>query len=68
MGATQRRFTYKCDEGHISSRDFPLGVKFEDHDTIFCTECAHGEYALNAYLVAVKIIEAKDSSNVKRGA
>lgn len=68
MGATQRRFTYKCDEGHLSSRDFPLGTRYDEYDTIFCVECACGEYAAKAYIVAVDIIEAKDSGYVKRSA
>jgi hypothetical protein len=68
MGATQRRFTYKCQEGHLSFRDFPLGTRYEDHETIFCKDCSHGEYAMVAYLVAADIVQDKDSSNGTRSA
>lgn len=68
MGATQRRFIYKCEEGHLSSRDFPLGTRYDDHDHIFCEACSFGEATALAYIIEVQIVEAKDSTYAKRSA
>jgi hypothetical protein len=68
MGATQRRFTYKCEDGHLNHRDHPLGARYDEHDHIFCPDCSRGEATALAYLIAVEIVEAKDSGHAQRSA
>lgn len=66
MTATQRRFTYKCEKGHVAQKLFPLGTSFKDNDEIKCPECLKVGKALPAYLVfaAATATEGKGNGGI----
>lgn len=63
MGATKRRFQYKCKKQHKTTLERPLGTRFDDHEEIICSECHEP-----AYLIFAEVVQVKDVDDAKRRA
>ena len=51
MGATKRRFTFKCSKGHLTQKLFMLGTRIDDYDETTCVECLKSLEVRPAYIV-----------------
>jgi hypothetical protein len=58
MATTKQRFTYKCANGHVTEKVFPLGTRFDDYDETTCLECLNGSKVKPTYLVFAEAVSA----------
>jgi hypothetical protein len=63
MGATKRLFTYKCENGHVTEKVFPLGTRFDDYDETTCPECLKTLEVKPTYLVYATAISVGERRN-----
>lgn len=59
MSATRRIFSYKCKKGHLTTKTFPLGTRFDDNDETECAECLKQDVLETAYLVYAEVSDGK---------
>ena len=63
MGATRRRFTFKCIKGHLTQKFFMLGTRIDDYDETTCEECLKSMEVRPAYIVCADFISTGAKSN-----
>ena len=51
MAKTRRLFSYKCKNGHVMHKWFPLGTRIDDHDETKCATCSKAGDVRTAYVV-----------------
>jgi hypothetical protein len=58
MGTTRRRFIYKCEQGHLTTKIFPLGTRLDDEDETTCLECLKVSEVKATYLISADAFSA----------
>jgi len=63
MGATRRRFIFKCAKGHITQKTFMLGTRIDDYDETTCEACLKNLEVRPAYIVFADFTSTGAKSN-----
>lgn len=51
MGKIRSLFRYKCVNGHVTEKTFPLGTRYDDYDEMTCLKCWEHDELRVAYLI-----------------
>lgn len=66
MAATRRRFTFKCELGHLTEKYFMLGTRIDDYDETTCETCLKDLFVRPAYIVRVDFCSTEEQKNARR--
>jgi hypothetical protein len=54
MPRTRHLFRFKCANGHVTEKSFPLGTRLEDEDETTCVECLKRGILKPAYVIFIE--------------
>jgi len=66
MATTRRRFTFKCELGHITEKFFMLGTRINDYDETTCETCLKDLFVRPAYVVSVDTCSVAEQNHERQ--